>query len=73
MLARDDSFFVNKAVLAPLHANEAIDHIAQPNKVNMMDLAVKLEGYFSALNFEAFFEVVNQIQCASNQLQDAGD
>ena len=72
MLACDDSLFVNKAVFAPLDANEAIDHITQPNKMSWMDLAVKFEGYSSALNFEAFFKVVNQIQCTSNQLQDVG-
>lgn len=33
---------------------------------------VKLEGSCFTLNFEAFFEIVNQIQCASNELQDVG-
>jgi len=61
MLACDNSFFVNKVVLASLHANEAINHIVQPNKVYRMDLTVKLEGSLFALNFEAFFKVVNQI------------
>lgn len=59
-------------VPASLDADEAINHITQPDKMFRVHFSVKFEGFF-AKELETFFEAVNQYQRASDKLQNIGD